>query len=68
MKLFVKKDCDFCNQILADNINVETIYVDSKKYKGLMPQQVPVLQFSNDIQVIDAQFINTLFDEIRKQK
>jgi|TARA_Y100000287_G_scaffold139906_1_gene114702 ribosome-binding factor A len=68
MKLFLKKDCDFCNQLLTDNIDVETIYVDSKKYKGLMPQQVPVLQFSNDAQIIDAAFINTLFDEIRRQK
>lgn len=68
MKLFVKKDCSFCNQLLTDGIKLETIYVDSKDYKGLMPQQVPILQFSNDAQIIDAAFINTLFDEIRKQK
>lgn len=68
MKLFLKKDCSFCNQLLTNNIKLETIYVDSKDYKGLMPQQVPVLQFSNDTQIIDASFINTLFDEIRKQK
>ena len=68
MKLFLKKDCSFCNQLLTNNIKLETIYVDSKDYKGLMPQQVPVLQFSNDTQIIDASFINTLFDEIRRQK
>jgi len=68
MKLFVRKDCEFCNQIEKKNIKVEVIYVDDKKYNGLIPQQVPVLQFSNDTQIIDAAFINTLFDEIRKQK
>ncbi len=68
MKLFVKKDCDFCNQILKDNIKVEVIYVDSGNYEGLMPQQVPVLQFNNGAQIIDPQFINTLFDEIRRHK
>jgi len=68
MKLFVRKDCEFCNQIEKKNIKVDVIYVDDKKYNGLIPQQVPVLQFSNDTQIIDAAFINTLFDEIRKQK
>ncbi len=68
MKLFVKKDCNFCNQIAKDNINVKVIYVDSPNYKGLMPQQVPILQFSDDTQIVDATFINTLFDEIRRQK
>lgn len=68
MKLFVKKNCEFCNQIAKDNIKVKVIYVDSADYKGLMPQQVPILQFNNDTQIVDASFINTLFDEIRKQK
>lgn len=68
MKLFLKKDCNFCKEIAKENINVEVIYVDDKSYKGLMPQQVPVLQFANNNQVVDPVFINTLFDEIRRQK
>jgi len=68
MKLFVKKDCNFCNQIEKKNIKVEVIYVDDKKYNGLIPQQVPILQFNDDTQIVDAAFINTLFDEIRRQK
>jgi glutaredoxin 2 len=68
MKLFVRKDCEFCNQIEKKNIKVEVVYVDDKKYNGLIPQQVPILQFSDDTQIIDAAFINTLFDEIRRQK
>jgi uncharacterized HAD superfamily protein len=67
MKLFIKKDCDFCNQIAKQGIKLELINVD-ENYKGLIPQQVPVLQFTNGSQVVDAQFINTLFDEIRRQK
>ena len=68
MKLFVRKDCSFCNQIAKEDIKLEVVYVDSEKYAGLIPQQVPVLQFSNNTQIVDAAFINTLFDEIRRQK
>ncbi len=67
MKLFVKKDCDFCNQIAKKRIKLEVIDVDDN-YEGLMPQQVPVLQFTNGSQIVDPQFINTMFDEIRRQK
>jgi hypothetical protein len=67
MKLFVKKDCDFCNQIKKEGIKLEVINIDNN-YEGLIPQQVPVLQFSNDTQVMDPNFINTVFDEIRRHK
>ena len=67
MKLFIKKDCDFCNQITKEGIKLEVIDVDDN-YRGLIPQQVPVLQFTNGSQIVDPQFINTMFDEIRRQK
>ena len=67
MKLFVKKDCDLCNQIAKKEIKLEVIDVDDN-YEGLIPQQVPVLQFTNGSQIVDPQFINTIFDEIRRQK
>ena len=67
MKLFIKKDCDFCNQIAKEGIKLEVIDVDNN-YEGLIPQQVPVLQFTNGIQIVDPQFINTMFDEIRRHK
>lgn len=67
MKLFIKKDCDFCNQIDKQGIKLEVVDVDNN-YEGLIPQQVPILQFTNGSQIMDPKFINTMFDEIRRHQ
>jgi len=67
MKLFIKKDCDFCGKINLNEIDVEVINID-ENYNGLMPQQVPVLQMSSGGQVWDFNSINSIFDELRKAK
>ena len=67
MKLFIKDDCDFCSQIRTNEINVETINVNDKSYEGVMPPNVPLLQFDNYYQLADMKMINTIFDEIRKR-
>mgnify|MGYP001195353279 FL=1 len=68
MKLFIKDDCEFCSQIRANEINVQTINVNNKGYEGVMPPNVPLLQFDNNYQLVDMNMINTIFDEIRKYK
>ena len=67
MKLFIKKDCDFCGKINLNEIDVEVINID-ENYNGLMPQQVPVLQMSSGGQVWDFNSINSIFYELRKAK
>ena len=67
MKLFIKDDCEYCNQIDLKKINVEVINID-KAYNGLLPHQVPVLQMSSGGQVWDFNSINSIFDELRKAK
>ncbi len=67
MKLFIKDDCEHCNQIDLKKINVEVINID-KDYNGLLPHQVPVLQMSSGGQVWDFNSINSIFDELRKAK
>lgn len=68
MKLFIKDNCDFCSQIRTNEINVQTINVNSEGYEGVMPHNVPLLQFDNNYQLADMNMINTIFDEIRKYK
>lgn len=66
MKLFVKDGCEYCSKVNVDNINVKIINVSNKEYEGVMPPNVPLLQFYNDYQLADMNLINTIFDEIRK--
>lgn len=48
MKLYIKSDCDFCNQVVVPSeLNVEVVDVDTETYTGFKPDQVPVLQTSN---------------------
>ncbi len=68
MKLFIKDDCEFCSQIRTNEINVQTINVNNEGYEGVMPPNVPLLQFDNNYQLVDMNMINTIFDEIRKYK
>ena len=67
MKLFIKDDCEFCSQIRANEINVKTINVNEESYEGVIPPNVPLLQFDNYYQLADMKMINTIFDEIRKR-
>lgn len=66
MKLFVKNGCEYCSKINTDKINIKIINVSSEEYEGVMPPNVPMLQFNNDYQLADMNLINTIFDEIRK--
>lgn len=66
MKLFVKDGCEYCSKVNVDKINVKIINVSNKEYEGVMPPNVPLLQFYNDYQLADMNLINTIFDEIRK--
>ncbi len=68
MKLFLKKDCEHCSDIDTSDIDVKVIYVDDN-YDGLVPQQVPIIQFGAfNFQLNGEPIINAMFNEIRKQK
>lgn len=68
MKLFINKNCPHCESINTEKLKVNIIYTDSDSYDGLMPSSVPLVQFNNGFQLIGAETINTIFDEIRNQK
>ena len=67
MKLYFKEDCGMCKSVHYNDLNVELIYVD-KNYNGFIPPMVPILQFDNGVQIPDANTINAIFSEIRKNK
>jgi hypothetical protein len=68
MKLFLRKDCEHCSDIDTSGIDVKVIYVDDN-YDGLVPQQVPIIQFGAfNFQLNGEPIINAMFNEIRKQK
>ncbi len=68
MKLYLNKNCTHCDSINLEQLKTTTIYTDSDSYDGLMPPSVPLVQFDNGFQLIGAETINTIFDEIRRQK
>ena len=68
MKLFLNQNCPHCEEVNKEDINVETIYTDVEEYQGVIPPQVPLLQFSNGMQLNGSYAINTIFDELRGQK
>jgi hypothetical protein len=46
IKIFTKDDCNFCNQLdIPKKIETTVFNVDSKKYRGFIPEQVPTLQY-----------------------
>ena len=46
IKIFTKNDCSFCDQIdIPKKIETTIFNVDSKKYRGFIPEQVPTLQY-----------------------
>ena len=67
MTLFLKKDCEHCANINTAGLDIKVIYVDDN-YEGLVPQQVPVIQFGNfNFQLNGEPIINAIFDELRKK-
>ena len=45
IKIFTKNDCSFCDQIdIPKKIETTICNIDSKKYRGYIPDQVPTLQ------------------------
>jgi len=68
MKLFLNENCPHCESINLEKLKVTLIYTDIGSYDGLMPPSVPLVQFDNGFQLIGAETINTIFDEIRNQK
>ena len=63
IRIFVKSNCDFCSQlIIPEELNIKKIVVDDESYKGHQPQNIPVLQLSNSVEVAGQGhiFINEL--------
>ena len=56
-----------CKSVHYNDLDVELIYID-KNYNGFIPPMVPILQFDNGVQIPDANTINAIFSEIRKNK
>ncbi len=66
MKLFLNAGCPHCEEIDKKGINIATIYTDSEDYDGVIPPQVPLLQFDNGMQLNGTYAINTIFDALDK--
>jgi len=46
IKIFTKDDCNFCDQIdIPKKVQATIFNIDSKKYRGFTPEQVPTLQY-----------------------
>ncbi len=60
MKLYIKKDCQFCDQlVIPKNLDIPIIDVD-KNYKGFYPPQFPLVQTDNHINIAGVETINEL--------
>jgi len=69
MKLYIKKDCDFCKQIIIPgNIKIPIIDVDSPKYKGFYPPQLPLIQTASKINIAGVETINELLNIVSNAK
>jgi hypothetical protein len=46
LKIFIKENCNFCDQLdIPKKIETTIFNVDSKEYRGFIPEQVPNLQY-----------------------
>ena len=46
IKIFTKDNCNFCDQLdIPKKIETTVFNIDSKEYRGFIPEQVPTLQY-----------------------
>jgi hypothetical protein len=65
IKIFTKNDCSFCDQIdIPKKIHTTVINIDEKKYRGFIPEQIPVLQY-NGMNFQGPQAINEVLNLVR---
>tara|TARA_R110001592_G_C12935738_1_gene729904 strand:+ start:648 stop:878 length:231 start_codon:yes stop_codon:yes gene_type:complete len=65
LKIFTKNDCSFCDQLdIPKEIHTTVINVDEKKYRGFIPEQLPVLQY-NGMNFQGPQAINEVLNLVR---
>lgn len=68
IKIFIKDDCNFCDQLdIPKKVKTTTFNISSKEYRGFTPEQVPMLQYEG-LSFQGPEVINKVLNLVRNSQ